>query len=75
MAKYQCQNCGYKGPELVFQLTDYTYCIATNDDEPEYRANIPDWVIHKAVGEAEIGEPVGCLKCHAWGATNFEMIE
>ncbi len=72
MENYKCKNCGYTGHEIVFQFTDYTYCVATNDQEPEYISEPPDWVIDKAVGDAEIGEPVGCLKCHSWGIQNFE---
>ena len=75
MAKYKCLNCGYKGNELIFQFTDYTYCLATNEIEPEYKEGIPDWVTKKlSFGEAEIGKPVGCPKCHSWGIINFEVI-
>lgn len=62
------------GHELVFQFTDYTYCVAINDDEPEYESKTPDWVKTKDLGAAEIGEPVGCPKCHAWGVDKFELI-
>jgi len=74
MANYKCKNCGYTGHELVFQFTDYTYCVATNEEEPEYISKPPNWVTDKAVGDAEVGEPVGCPKCHAWGVSNFERI-
>lgn len=68
MAEYKCKNCGYDGNELIFQFTDYTYCVASNDDDLEYIDVCPDWVNE---GDAEIGEPVGCPKCHAWGVDNF----
>ena len=71
MSKYMCKICGYQGDELIFQFTDYTYCIATNDDEPEYIKELPDWVKNKCFGNAEIGEPVGCPKCKSWGVSNF----
>jgi len=74
MARNKCKNCGYMGHKLVFQFTDYTYCIAINGDEPEYKAKAPDWVKNKHLGDAQIGEPVGCPKCHAWGTSNFERI-
>jgi hypothetical protein len=76
MPKYKCLNCGYSGSKLIFQFTDYTYCIATNDtEEPEYINKYPEWIKKHCFGgipgEAEIGEPVGCPKCHAWGVSNF----
>jgi len=74
MANYKCRNCGYTGHELVFQFNDYTYCVATNEVEPEYKSEIPDWVKIKHFGDAKIGEPVGCSQCHAWGVSNFERI-
>lgn len=71
--KYKCKNCGYKGNKLIFQFNDSGYCTATNEEEPEYvSCEMPAWV--KQEGDAEIGEPVGCLKCHAWGIDNFEII-
>ena len=73
MAQYKCLNCNYDGDELVYQFNDYTYCIASNDEAPEYVDGCPDWVKDK--GDAEIGEPVGCLKCRVWGVNNFERIE
>jgi predicted Zn-ribbon and HTH transcriptional regulator len=73
MAKYKCKNCGYSGNKLIFQFTDYTYCIASNNkEEPEFLTSVPKWVEDKGVGEASIGEPVGCPKCHSWGINNFE---
>jgi rubredoxin len=74
MTKYKCVKCGYQGDELIFQFNDYAYCVASNDDEPEFITGAPKWVENMAVGEAEIGEPVGCPKCRAWGTSNFEMI-
>lgn len=74
MKVYRCINCGYASDELIFQFNDYTYCIASNEEEPEYIAGCPDWVLDKGIGEAEIGEPVGCPMCHSWGVHNFEMI-
>ncbi len=71
MPKYKCKNCGYNGDELIFQFSDYTYCVASNEDDPEYIDVHPDWVIE---GDGEIGEPVGCPKCHTWGVGNFEDI-
>ncbi|MEW6068053.1 MAG: hypothetical protein AB1610_07175 [Nitrospirota bacterium] len=69
MEKYKCKNCGYDGDEFIFQFTHYTYCVASNDDDPEYIDECPDWA---TVGSAEIGEPVGCPKCHTWGLGNFD---
>lgn len=75
MAKYKCLSCGYSGGRLVFQFNDYTYCVASNEEEPEFVDCCPKWVSDQAFGDAEIGEPVGCPECHAWGVGNFEMIE
>jgi len=74
MGQYKCKNCGYVGRDLIFQFNTYAYCVATNTEEPEYISEPPDWVINKAVGDGEIGEPVGCPKCHSWGTSNFERI-
>ena len=71
---YKCTNCGYKGSKLIFQFTDYTYCVASNEDEPEFINSAPRWVADIDAGEAEIGEPVGCPKCHIWGVSNFEIV-
>ena len=51
MAKYKCVNCGYSGKDFVFQLTEYTYCMATNEDEPEYESGVPSWVKNKCIGD------------------------
>lgn len=72
MGNWICKNCGYSGKDLIFQFTDYSYCMATNEIEPEYKAKPPKWVEDKSFGESKIGEPVGCLKCHAWGVNYFE---
>lgn len=73
MLKYKCKNCGYQGRRLIFQFNDYGYCIATNEDEPEHvSCEMPKWVGEK--GDAEIGEPVGCPKCHSWGVNSFAII-
>ena len=74
MAKYKCRNCGYEGDNLIFQFTDHTYCVATNTNEPEYKSDIPNWVKENCVGDAKIGEPVGCPECHAWGIQNFKIV-
>jgi len=71
---YKCINCGYSGKKLIFQFNDYGYCVASNEEEPEYISDVPKWVKDKAVGDAEIGEPVACPKCHAWSVDNFEII-
>lgn len=72
--KFKCKNCGYKGSKLIFQFNDYGYCIASNEEEPDYvTCKVPKWV--KRSGDAEIGEPIGCPKCHAWGVDNFEIIK
>ena len=72
---YKCRKCGYKGKRFIFQFTDYTYCIASNEEEPKYLDSVPKWIDkHCSGGDAEIGEPVGCPKCHAWGVGNFEHI-
>ena len=75
MSRYRCKNCGYEGKEFVFQVSDYGYCVASNKEEPEYLNKSPEWVKEKAVGEAKIGEPVGCPKCHTWGTHNFEVVK
>jgi hypothetical protein len=74
MPKYKCLNCGYQGKKFIFQFDDYDYCFASNEEEPEYIDGAPQWVKDKGYGDAEIGEPVGCPKCHAWGVNNFEII-
>lgn len=33
-----------------------------------------DWVKERGLGDAEIGNPVGCPKCHAWGVGRFREI-
>lgn len=71
---YKCKNCGYKGSKLIFQFNDYTYCVASNEEEPEFIGDVPKWVNDMAVGDSEIEEPVGCPKCHAWGVHNFEIV-
>jgi len=73
-AMYSCKNCGYTGKKLIFQFNEYSYCVASNDDEPEFISSTPKWVKDIAEGESEIGEPVGCPKCHAWGESNFAII-
>jgi hypothetical protein len=72
--KYKCVKCGYNGKEFVFQFNDYGWCVASNTQDPEYIRESPQWVQDKVSGDVEIGEPVGCPKCHAWGVSNFEMI-
>jgi len=74
MKQYKCKNCGYMGSDLIFQFNSYGYCLATNGEEPKYLSEPPDWVRNKTVGDAEIEEPVGCPKCHAWSISNFEKI-
>lgn len=74
MAQYKCSNCGYSGNKLIYQFTDYTYCVASNEEEPEYIEDCPDWVKDRDSGDAEISHPVGCPKCHAWGVDKFEEI-
>jgi len=74
MKKYKCRNCGYEGKDLIFQFTDYTYCLATNDEDSEFISEAPEWALNNADGDAEIGDPVGCPKCHAWGVGEFEII-
>ncbi len=71
---YQCKQCGYKGKELIFQFNDYSYCMASNEEEPEYTGELPKWVKDQGVGDSEIGEPVGCPQCHNWGVATFEEI-
>ncbi len=72
MLKYKCKKCGYSGDELIFTWNEYSYCIASNEEEPEYISRPPKWAND---GDAEIGDPVGCPKCKAWGTDNFKMIE
>lgn len=75
MKKYACRNCGYNGEEFIYEFIDYSYCTASNEEEPGYLDSAPLWVSDKASGEAEIGEPVGCPKCHTWGVNNFELTQ
>jgi rubredoxin len=75
MERYRCSNCGYSGDELIYQFNDYTYCVASNDEEPDFIDDCPSWVKDKGLGDAEIGQPVGCPECHAWGVDKFEEIE
>jgi len=56
---YKCKSCGYSGDEFIFEFNDYGYCVASNEEEPEFISDVPKWVKDKAVGDAEIGEPVG----------------
>jgi rubredoxin len=74
MAQYKCSNCGYSGDKLIYQFTDYTYCVASNEEEPAYIEDRPDWVKDRDFGDAEIGQPVGCPECHAWGVSKFEEV-
>jgi hypothetical protein len=74
MVKYKCKNCGYNGDKIIFQFNDYGYCVATNQEDPEYSDEPPKWVKNRALGEAIIGEPVGCPKCQAWGVHIFETV-
>ncbi|HII54030.1 hypothetical protein COT30_02825 [Candidatus Micrarchaeota archaeon CG08_land_8_20_14_0_20_49_17] len=74
MKRYKCTNCGYAGKNLVYQFTDYTYCLASNEEEPTYGGETPAWVKEKNTGDGTIGNPVGCQKCHAWGVDKFEAI-
>lgn len=73
MKKYRCKNCGYSGEELIFEFNDYSYCVSSNEEEPEYISDVPKWVKDKGFGDSKIGEPVGCPKCHVWGVDNFEI--
>jgi len=63
--KWTCEICGDDTPDnLVFDMTDYTRCLATNNDEKEYRGKPPAiWLVDGV--SAEIGEPVGCPRCGA----------
>lgn len=74
MTKYRCSSCGYRGKKLIFQFNDYSYCLGSNEEEPGYISDGPKWVKDKGSGEAEIGEPIGCPKCYAWGSDKFEII-
>ena len=73
MEQYRCLNCGYNGDGLIYQVNDYSYCVASNEEDPEFIDDYPAWVKDKGFGEAEIGEPVGCPKCHAWGVDKFQV--
>lgn len=74
MSKYKCKSCGYGGEELIYQFNSYGYCIASNEEDPEYLGDDPGWVKDKGYGSAYIDMPVGCPKCRAWGTHNFEII-
>lgn len=58
----------------MFQFNDYGYCLASNGEAPDYLGDAPDWVKQQGVGDAGIGDPVGCPSCHTWGLDNFEKI-
>ncbi|MBN2187504.1 MAG: hypothetical protein JW732_08685 [Dehalococcoidia bacterium] len=75
MGKYRCVICGYNGDELIYQFNEYGYCLASNEEDPEFIGNCPTWVEKEGFGEAEIGEPVGCPECHAWGVDKFQLVE
>lgn len=74
-SKYKCKICGYSGEVFIFEFSDFTYCLASNSDEPEYIGKPPKWVKSKGLGEAKIGEIIGCPKCRSWGKDKFELIE
>lgn len=74
MGQYRCSNCGYSGDKLIYQFNDYSYCLASNEEDSEFIGDCPSWVNDKGLGDAEIGEPVGCPECHAWGVDKFEEI-
>lgn len=40
----------------------------------KYLGNTSEWAKDKEYGSADIGIPVGCPICHAWGVCNFEII-
>ncbi|MBI2845054.1 MAG: hypothetical protein HYX86_00765 [Chloroflexi bacterium] len=72
---YRCMNCGYQGENLIFTLVDHTACLATNESDPEYLAPARDLAEARGYGDAEIGEPIGCPTCRAWGVDKFEEID
>ena len=74
MGRYKCLNCDYNGNELVYQFNEYNYCVASNEQDPEFIRGCPSWVADKGIGEAIVGEPIGCPRCHAWGLDKFEPI-
>ena len=74
MAKYKCKQCGYKGKDMVYEFNLYTFCVASNDEEPEYISDAPDWIRREGYSEADIGNPIGCPRCHALGEDNFQLI-
>ena len=75
MGKYRCSICGYSGDELIYQFNDYTHCLASNEEDPEFIDYCPAWVREKGLGEGEIVEPIGCPQCHVWGVDKFEVTE
>ncbi len=75
MGKYQCLICGYSGNNLIYEFNDYNYCLASNEEEPEFIDDCPAWIKDRALGEAEIGNPVGCPECLAWGTDKFEIAD
>ncbi len=74
MPAYRCTNCGYSGDKFIFQFNEYTYCVASNEEEPDYLEEMPEWVSNLGFSDADIEDPVGCPQCHAWGVTKFELI-
>jgi rubredoxin len=75
MAQYMCLNCGYSGSELIYEFNDYSYCVASNEEDPEFIDDCPDWVKDKGFGEAEVGQPVGCPECRVWGVDKFQEVK
>ena len=60
---FKCIKCGYKGKTFIFQFTDYTYCVATNETKPEYITQPPDWVEDLVVNEVEGWKFSGYCRC------------
>lgn len=67
-----CLGCGNTG-HLIFPITKWYYCIATNEKNPNFVTDAPIWASQK---EFEISdEPIGCPVCKAWGKDKFEWIK
>jgi len=48
---YKCAKCGYKGKKLIFQFNSCGYCIASNEDNPDFISSPQKWVEDKNKGD------------------------
>ena len=74
---WKCIKCNKVHKKYIFEFNDYSYCIASNEEEPEFEEMAQDnkklkWF--SDFGDAKIGEPVGCLVCKTRDTNNFEIV-